>query len=172
MGDFFKNIDWDLLARWDTIIGITTGIVSAFYLLRRIVKRARSDAFIRFISWSVTGDENEQTLAMTLKGFIRLIGASLMWAAIGGIVGLAILLALHLLSSVLGSQSTLNIQTLIQYSGLGMFIGTLFRGIILPSYISIRNIIRSRVEARAIRQQEFAQQKERVQRKMKRGTKE
>lgn len=172
MGDFFKNIDWDLLDKWNTIIGITTSIISTFYLLRWIARRARSSVFIGFISWSVTGDENEQTLVMTLKGFIRLIGASLIWVAIGGIVGLAILLALHLLSSILGSQSTLSTQTLIQYSGLGMFIGALFRGIIWPLYVPIRNIIRIRAEERAVRQQEFAQRKERVQRKMKRGTKE
>lgn len=169
MSELFSNIDWDLLGKWDIIIGITGGIVSVFYGLRWIARRAESRSFIRFISWSVIGDDNEQVLIMTLKGMMKLLGASLVWAIIGALIGLAAVSILYTVSIILGGQISDDSYAAIQYAGLGAFIGALFRGVIWPLCMSMFKVLRAGAEAQIARGKDFDQQKERVAKKINRG---
>jgi hypothetical protein len=169
MSDFLSTIDWELLGKWDVIFGITGGIISVFYGFRWLARHAKSGPFIRFISWSVTGDENEQTLATTLRRIIKLVGASLIWATIGALIGLTIISALCLLSSAMGSPRNSTSQALVQYACLGAFIGALFRGVIWPLYMVALNASRARAEAQVARRKEYDRQKERVEKKINRG---
>ena len=170
---FINTIDWDLLGKWDVIFGITGGIISVFYGFRWLARHAKSGPFTRFISWSVTGDDNEQKLIQhSSRRLIKLIGASLIWAIMGALIGLTITSALYLLSSAMGGQISGISQALVQYACLGAFIGALFRGVCWPLYMVALSAFRVRAEAQAARRREYDRQKKHVENKINRGRKE
>lgn len=138
------ELDWGALSRIDTIFGILGGIVVLFSGLRWSMKTIKSSRFHQTFSWAVTGDSNQDVLKVTFVNASKWVFAILLWAIIGSIIGVMVVLLLTGIVIGLGSTVSGVSGGIRDFAIIGASVGVLARIILLPSYKFISRVLKRR----------------------------
>jgi len=137
--------DWTTLARVDTIFGILSGIVLIVSGTRWITARIKISRFSKTISWILTGKDDEGLLKITFQNSMKWFFAVIVWAIIGSLVGIFIVLLLTGIAVGLGSSVSGVADGIKDFSIIGALVGAFVRIIAFPIYSVIKNWMRRNI---------------------------
>lgn len=162
-------IDWDFLGQVDIFFGVIGGVILAFSTIQWIGKRFKSSRFIKLLTWSLIGQEDEDAFRITIHLVIKYVLAGVVWGIIGGIIGSVLGVIFVLIKTANGNIIDESNLFLFQSILVGGITGIIIRLFLWPLIEWLnKKYHKSRVEEK-LRQASFQQQKQRIETEIRKG---